>query len=209
LFLWIFRINQIRNILESALSYAYAPCNSPDVPKYVSRYEIFSALSIDLHAILKQWEYIEFGAKFADIILVFDKRTSSSRKSFYHVVPCIYGFFQCIGSYFGQLAPHLPVALRNSHLSLTYSSDKHGFSLHTLYRQALKNEGPSILIIADTMGGLFGCFAPATWKASLHPFGTGEAFLFRLSPIFGVYHWKGGHSAIMVASTNQLAMGTG
>jgi hypothetical protein len=65
------------------------------------------------------------------------------------------------------------------------------------------------MVIEDADGELFGCFAATTWKPSLRPFGTGEAFLFTLSPEFAVYHWRGGHSAIMIADTNQLAMGTG
>lgn len=103
----------------------------------------------------------------------------------------------------------MPTGLRTCNLSLTYGSSQHGTSLQTLYRRAQERGGASLLVVADDNGGLFGCFSPVTWRSSLHPFGTGEAFLFQLSPNFAVYHWSGDHSPIMVADMNQLAMGAG
>jgi hypothetical protein len=99
--------------------------------------------------------------------------------------------------------------LRTCQLTLIYSTSEHGTSLHTFYRQAQEYDGPSLLIVADSMGGVFGCFAPVTWKPSLHAYGTGEAFLFTLLPDIRIYPWSRDTSSIMVSNMNQLAMGTG
>ena len=46
----------------------------------------------------------------------------------------------------------------------------------------LQDSGPSLLVVLDTNGHLFGGYAPLPWHISSHYFGTGEAFLFSAHP---------------------------
>ena len=64
---------------------------------------------------------------------------------------------------------------------LLYSTEAHGCSLRMAYSR-LQDSGPSLLVVLDTNGHLFGGYAPLPWHISSHYFGTGEAFLFSAHP---------------------------
>jgi len=68
----------------------------------------------------------------------------------------------------------LPVRLRQHDWRLAFSTDQHGCSLQTLYRR-LASRGPSLLVVLDADGSVFGGFASESWRADAsHYFGTGE-----------------------------------
>jgi len=76
----------------------------------------------------------------------------------------------------------LPVRLRQHDWRLAFSTDQHGCSLQTLYRR-LASRGPSLLVVLDADGSVFGGFASESWRADASQyFGTGECFLFTAHP---------------------------
>ena len=104
----------------------------------------------------------------------------------------------------------LPTTHQRRSWDLIYSTDKHGFSIRTFYAKMLAANQCSLLIIEDTRGYIFGGFASCPWRVQELYFGTGECFLFRLAPIFGVYS---GHADLnhffMLAKLDHFEMGGG
>jgi len=83
----------------------------------------------------------------------------------------------------------LPVELRNEWRFL-FSSRIHGESFSRLLG-AIVDKGPSIIVIKDQDGGVFGGFASTSWTVSPQFTGTDKNFLFSLSPKMAVYQTTG------------------
>lgn len=64
------------------------------------------------------------------------------------------------------------------------SRQVHGISLATLYRNAARAAGgsASLLVLRDSGGYVFGCFATEPWHMAPRFYGTGETFVFQLQP---------------------------
>lgn len=78
-----------------------------------------------------------------------------------------------------ELCQHLPAALQwRSAWRLVYSPRIHGLSMQTFYRRA-QDEGPTLLLVQDHCGYVFGGFASATWHVADRYFGDGESFVFK------------------------------
>jgi hypothetical protein len=78
-----------------------------------------------------------------------------------------------------DLSQHLPAALRwRTAWRLIYSPRIHGVSLQTFYRRA-QEEGPTLLIVQDHKGFVFGGFASAAWHVADRYFGDGECFVYK------------------------------
>jgi len=78
-----------------------------------------------------------------------------------------------------DLCQHLPVSLRwRSAWRLVYSPRIHGVSLNTFYRR-VQDEGPTMLLVQDHHGYVFGGFASAAWHIADRYFGDGECFVFK------------------------------
>jgi hypothetical protein len=94
------------------------------------------------------------------------------------------------------LSPHhlsllteaLPGRFKGRSWSLLYSMSRHGISLQTLYRKAA-GVWPSLLVVQDGGGALFGCFGADAWKVGPRFYGTGETFVFQLQVRAG--GWRG------------------
>lgn len=108
-----------------------------------------------------------------------------------------------------RLVPFLPGYQRVSDWELTYSTYEHGMSLKTFYRLASDKEGPTILVIADMKGGIFGSYNSDRWRISEKFFGTGESFLFRLEPAFKVFPWTGNNQYVQMAKAEAIMLGGG
>lgn len=77
------------------------------------------------------------------------------------------------------LSQSLPVGLRwRRAWRLAYSPRIHGVSLQTFYRR-MGQEGPSLLLLQDHLGRVFGGFATSTWTRADRYFGSGESFVFK------------------------------
>jgi len=73
----------------------------------------------------------------------------------------------------------LPNRFRMSTWDLLYSTDKHGFSLQSLYRKAA-GISPTVLLIKDGADFIFGAYCSEAWKMGSRFYGTGETFVFQL-----------------------------
>ncbi|KAL6759905.1 TLD-domain-containing protein [Haematococcus lacustris] len=83
----------------------------------------------------------------------------------------------------------LPARFKQSRWSLLYCTQRDGISLHTLYRKAA-GKAPSLLVVRDSGGAVFGAFATEPWRVSPRFFGTGETRVFQLQPRRAVYCWQ-------------------
>lgn len=74
---------------------------------------------------------------------------------------------------------------------LLYSTKLHGESFSKL-TGAILNRGPTILVVNDQEGHVFGGFASSNWEFSSQFQGTEKSFLFSSEPSLGVYDCLGG-----------------
>jgi len=78
------------------------------------------------------------------------------------------------------LSQYLPASIQwRRTWRLSYSPRVHGVSLQTFYRN-MSAEGPSILLLQDHRGRVFGAYVPVQWRIVDRYYGTGESFVFRL-----------------------------
>lgn len=106
----------------------------------------------------------------------------------------------------------LPLHLQLSDWSLLYASNRDGYNLETFLRLA-EDEGPTILVVADTAGHVFGGFNSISWERPKskagHYFGTGESYVFTVLPAFKHYPWTGLNSEFVMTKSNCIAFGGG
>ena len=92
---------------------------------------------------------------------------------------------------------------------MLYSTEQHGCSLRTCYRQLEGRHGPNLVLVLDDGGRLFGAFASEALRCERHYFGTGETFLFSLAPSFAAYRWTRQNSHYVLGGHDSLAFGGG
>ncbi|GMR59270.1 hypothetical protein PMAYCL1PPCAC_29465 [Pristionchus mayeri] len=100
-----------------------------------------------------------------------------------------------------------------------YNSDKHGFSLATLYRKMAEFDedmSPVLLIIRDTKDHVFGCVVSSAIRPSDHFLGTGDSsLLFRFTGEvphtreLRHYSWTGENQFFVHAQKDCLSIGAG
>ncbi|KAF8057677.1 PAP17 [Scenedesmus sp. PABB004] len=86
------------------------------------------------------------------------------------------------------LAAALPPLHRGTPWLLIYSTARDGTSLATLLRKA-ERVAPSLLLVRDGGGGVFGAFVAEAWRAAPRFYGTGESFVFQLAPAQHSWGW--------------------
>lgn len=107
-----------------------------------------------------------------------------------------------------KLASILPARYRHCAWNLLYSTARHGVSLNTFYMKT-RNRGPSVMLVEDSEGFVFGAFVSESWEVRKGFYGTGESLLFTLFPAFNVYSWSGLNDYFMFAREDQMAIGGG
>uniref|UniRef100_A0A665U8L2 Nuclear receptor coactivator 7 n=1 Tax=Echeneis naucrates TaxID=173247 RepID=A0A665U8L2_ECHNA len=108
-----------------------------------------------------------------------------------------------------KLACRLPARVQGYPWRLAYSTEKHGTSLKTLYRNLADVDSPVLLVIKDMDNQIFGAFSTHPFRVSEHCYGTGETFLYSFCPEIKVYRWTGENSYFVKGSTDSLQMGGG
>lgn len=108
-----------------------------------------------------------------------------------------------------KLACRLPARVQGYPWRLSYSTEKHGTSLKTLYRNLADVDSPVLLVIKDMDSQIFGAFSTHPFRVSEHCYGTGETFLFSFCPEIKVYRWTGDNSYFVKGNTDSLQMGGG
>ena len=81
-----------------------------------------------------------------------------------------------------QLGSKISPLLRMRPWEVIFRINTDGVSLRTFYNNAQKYN-PTILLIQDTNGTVFGAVVSEQWQPSKHFYGTGEAFLFTFKVI--------------------------
>lgn len=107
----------------------------------------------------------------------------------------------------------LPITSQLCRWFKIYSVEANGSSLETLLILA-KKQSPTLLVVKDADGNVFGGFASDEWHRAFHYYGTGESFLFSFaSPNaaggFAKYQWSRKNSYFMLCSDESLIMGGG
>ena len=102
----------------------------------------------------------------------------------------------------------LPLRLRPCDWALLYSTEQHGCSLRTMLTR-LEARGPTLLVVLDALGHLFGAFVSEDVRADGHYFGNGETFLFRVLPTLERYEWTRHDSHFVLAAQDCVAFGGG
>ncbi|XP_047429974.1 nuclear receptor coactivator 7 isoform X2 [Mugil cephalus] len=108
-----------------------------------------------------------------------------------------------------KLVCRLPARVQGYPWRLAYSTEKHGTSLKTLYRNLADVDSPVLLVIKDMDNQIFGAFSTHPFRVSEHCYGTGETFLYSFCPEIKVYRWTGENSYFVKGNTDSLQMGGG
>eukprot|EP00578_Thalassiosira_sp_NH16_P027551 CAMPEP_0181097324 /NCGR_PEP_ID=MMETSP1071-20121207/11505_1 /TAXON_ID=35127 /ORGANISM="Thalassiosira sp., Strain NH16" /LENGTH=584 /DNA_ID=CAMNT_0023179791 /DNA_START=17 /DNA_END=1771 /DNA_ORIENTATION=+ len=105
------------------------------------------------------------------------------------------------------LAKWLPPSLRATKLDLVYSTEIHGRSLASLYKECRRSKNTIVLVEAMTgnTSSTIGMFASCAWNINPSPYGDGECFLFRANPNPMCFNWMPDCSGDMDALESQAA----
>ncbi|XP_075925845.1 MTOR-associated protein MEAK7 isoform X2 [Petromyzon marinus] len=106
-----------------------------------------------------------------------------------------------------HLGVHLPGELRDR-WRLLFSSRLQGESFSRLCGLAV-GQGPTLLLVEDVDGHLFGGFASASWEVKPQFQGSSHCFLFSLRPSVGVYSCTGYNDHYMYLNHGQQTMPNG
>ena len=87
-----------------------------------------------------------------------------------------------------MLFDYLPVVLRFHAAELLYSPKVHGLSVNTFFNKCEEQQDPdadlqampTLFIIEESDGTVFGGFASEKWRPMTKYYGTGDSFLFKL-----------------------------
>eukprot|EP01105_Mastigella_eilhardi_P013764 TRINITY_DN3132_c0_g1_i2.p2 TRINITY_DN3132_c0_g1~~TRINITY_DN3132_c0_g1_i2.p2 ORF type:complete len:307 (-),score=92.70 TRINITY_DN3132_c0_g1_i2:80-1000(-) len=113
---------------------------------------------------------------------------------------------------FDQVWKWLPTRYKVLEPSLLFTTKKDGFNLHYLY-ELCAGHAPLILVAKSQDGHLFGAYVPE--RLSVYPehyYGTGETFLFSISPVAAKYEWSPvppTNSYFLLVEQSQLCIGGG
>ncbi|KAJ8955902.1 hypothetical protein NQ318_005450 [Aromia moschata] len=89
-----------------------------------------------------------------------------------------------------------------------FSSEIHGESFSTLIGRIV-NQGPSVLVVEDRNGYIFGGFAPANWELGPKFFGDDSSFLFTLAPRMRTFTSSGYNQHFQYLNLHQQTMPNG
>lgn len=105
----------------------------------------------------------------------------------------------------------IPSRLRDLDLDMVFSTDKHGFSLQTLYSKC--EEYDKLIMVVETEDEqILGAFLTSPLvNRQRHFIGTGETFIFTLTPDCNKYSWSpsSGSTSFMLATDDFIALGAG
>lgn len=71
------------------------------------------------------------------------------------------------------------------------------------------NQGPSVLIVEDSSGYIFGGFAPANWELCPKFYGDNSSFLFTLAPRMRVFPSTGYNQHFQYLNLHQQTLPNG
>eukprot|EP01105_Mastigella_eilhardi_P024199 TRINITY_DN6275_c0_g1_i2.p3 TRINITY_DN6275_c0_g1~~TRINITY_DN6275_c0_g1_i2.p3 ORF type:complete len:261 (+),score=86.06 TRINITY_DN6275_c0_g1_i2:1505-2287(+) len=94
-------------------------------------------------------------------------------------------------------------------MHVVYTTEVDGFNLHRMYEQCHDN-WPIAIVIKSAENNVFGAFIadPLEVRCGRY-YGTGDSFLFTLTPVPARYGWSRSNRYFLCAEHNQLALGGG
>eukprot|EP00656_Telonema_subtile_P019040 TRINITY_DN20347_c0_g1_i1.p1 TRINITY_DN20347_c0_g1~~TRINITY_DN20347_c0_g1_i1.p1 ORF type:complete len:447 (-),score=93.59 TRINITY_DN20347_c0_g1_i1:216-1556(-) len=111
-----------------------------------------------------------------------------------------------------QLWMKLPPELRLKQWALAFSPDLHGSHLGTLFHNC-KGQGPTLMIIEDTKGAMFGVYGSEPFSPEhKRYFGQGSCFVFRIDPKdedVTTYQWSRRNRYFLSSSLSHIGVGGG
>uniref|UniRef100_A0A667XHN0 Oxidation resistance protein 1 n=1 Tax=Myripristis murdjan TaxID=586833 RepID=A0A667XHN0_9TELE len=105
-----------------------------------------------------------------------------------------------------QLVKHLPPRTIGYPWTLAFSTANHGSSIKTLYRNMAGLDTPTLMVLKDGDGQVFGALASEPLRVSDCFYGTGETFLFSFCPEL---QWTGDNMFFLKGDTDSLTFGGG
>eukprot|EP01125_Pyxidicula_operculata_P011424 TRINITY_DN3744_c0_g2_i1.p1 TRINITY_DN3744_c0_g2~~TRINITY_DN3744_c0_g2_i1.p1 ORF type:complete len:445 (+),score=105.16 TRINITY_DN3744_c0_g2_i1:489-1823(+) len=109
---------------------------------------------------------------------------------------------------FPKIRDSVPIRYRDYNWECLFSTSKDGISFTTFFSQ-LEDKSPTVIVIEDTDGYIFGGFATEPWEVKEGFYGTGESFVFTLKPKFSKYKWTQANDFFMRATKEGIGMGGG
>jgi hypothetical protein len=92
---------------------------------------------------------------------------------------------------------------------LAYQLSNDGCSLNSLY-DSVRQAEPIVIVILTGEGEKLGAYLSAGLRSSQHHYGTGETFVFRLTPTFEAFTWnQAGNNFFTASSPKNLSVGGG
>lgn len=104
-----------------------------------------------------------------------------------------------------EYAWHIGGALSHQELGewrLLYHSAVHGLSFSTFLGKISNNEGPTVLVIKDNDGYIYGGYASQPWERHADFYGDMKSFLFQLYPKASIYRPTGANNNIQWCAMN-------
>ncbi|XP_046385388.1 MTOR-associated protein MEAK7 [Ischnura elegans] len=89
-----------------------------------------------------------------------------------------------------------------------FSTSIHGESFSKMLG-CITNKGPTLIIVSDTLGNVFGGFAPVCWDLGAKFYGDDRSFLFSLNPKMGIYRSTGYNDHFMYLNVQQQTLPNG
>ncbi|KAF0699134.1 Aste57867_10290 [Aphanomyces stellatus] len=110
----------------------------------------------------------------------------------------------------GELDNVLPITCQLCKWKLLFSNEVHGSSLTTLLLLC-KAQSPTIILLKEDHGTVFGGFASDAWHHSANYYGNGESFIFRFTPLGKLeqFVWSRKNNYFQLCTDESLVLGGG
>eukprot|EP01132_Coremiostelium_polycephalum_P006110 gene6110-7614_t len=107
------------------------------------------------------------------------------------------------------LQSFFPVRNYDEQFELVYSTNKHGISIRTFFSR-LAGRSPCVLVIRDDKYQVFGAYTSEPWnpESTVH-YGSGETFLYKITPIRKKFSWTRENDFFMLSKDNFISLGSG
>lgn len=107
-----------------------------------------------------------------------------------------------------QIESALPLRSQGHDWRLCYSLLEHGVSLDTFFART-RGAATTVVVVRTDSDDVIGAYCSEAWHVDTHYYGTGETFLFRLTPAFEAWRWTGDNDFFMMAEANAIMVGGG
>uniref|UniRef100_A0A6B2LKV8 Oxidation resistance protein 1 n=1 Tax=Arcella intermedia TaxID=1963864 RepID=A0A6B2LKV8_9EUKA len=108
------------------------------------------------------------------------------------------------------LTTFLPPRFKLKDWELLFCTSTDGISMLSFYLKT-RDADPTLLVVEDKKGHVFGAFVTEPWEKQKGYYGTGESFLFKLRPkeLSDVWRWTGRNTYFMYSNDNSISVGGG